>query len=462
MYSNSQQDDTLSLLKAGKLLGCKRLKLSCNLTQFPTEIFTLADTLEILDLSGNALHTLPDDLNRLHKLRILFCSSNQFTHVPEVLGKCERLSMIGFKANKIATLSAAAIPTANLRWLILTDNALTQLPHTIGDCQHMQKLMLAGNQLSELPASLANCHQLELLRISANRFESLPEWLFDLPKLSWLAYAGNPFSDRIESNRISSRHITQIDWRDLHIQQQLGEGASGLIYKAQWRPNQHAINMGETSEVAVKLFKADLTSDGLPRCEIHATALAGQHPNLLGLVGTLHQHPEGKSGMVLPLMDANLQVLANPPSFASCSRDVYADDTEFSLFNVLSIAHGVASAIAHLHANGITHGDLYGHNILSNPQKKGQVDTVILSDFGAASYLPLDNRQQAQQVQQIESRAFACLLEELLNHCAERNDVTQKLWQLQADCAQANRAQRPLFSAIEAQLKTLMPHLNTA
>ncbi len=46
--------DTLAQLRAGQLAGIKRLDLSCGLTEFPREIFDLADSLEILNLSGNA------------------------------------------------------------------------------------------------------------------------------------------------------------------------------------------------------------------------------------------------------------------------------------------------------------------------------------------------------------------------------------------------------------------------
>ncbi len=42
---------TLSQLKSGELAGIQRLKLSENLTSFPLEILSLADSLEILDLS---------------------------------------------------------------------------------------------------------------------------------------------------------------------------------------------------------------------------------------------------------------------------------------------------------------------------------------------------------------------------------------------------------------------------
>ncbi|MCP6755949.1 protein phosphatase 1 regulatory subunit 42, partial [Klebsiella pneumoniae] len=69
---------TLAQLRSGELKGIKRLNLSENLASFPEEIFDLADTLEILDLSNNLLSEIPD-LSRLTHLKIAFFSNNRFT-----------------------------------------------------------------------------------------------------------------------------------------------------------------------------------------------------------------------------------------------------------------------------------------------------------------------------------------------------------------------------------------------
>jgi hypothetical protein len=50
---------TLQELRSGQLAGAVRLQLRCGLTEFPREIFELADTLEILDLTGNASSSAP-------------------------------------------------------------------------------------------------------------------------------------------------------------------------------------------------------------------------------------------------------------------------------------------------------------------------------------------------------------------------------------------------------------------
>lgn len=407
VQSIHSQDDTLARLKAGKLQGTKQLRLSCGLTHFPPEIFDLADSLEILDLTGNALNALPSDLNRLKKLRILFCSSNQFTQLPEVLGDCQNLSMIGFKANQIKHIPDSAIPAATLRWFIVTDNVLKTLPNALGDCRQLQKLMLAGNQLATLPASMANCHALELLRISANQFNTIPDFLFDLPNLTWLAYAGNPFCNAIEQSLIQQHPINHIDWQTLTLQHVLGQGASGVTYQAIWQPE------GQAEEaVAVKLFKSGLTSDGLPRCEMHANILAGEHPNLVGIKGLVSNHPQGTLGLVMPLLDADLKVLAKPPSFDSCTRDVYVEDLNLSPEEVQHIMQGVTNAANHLHQQGLMHGDLYAHNILWRSDKV-LPQKVVLSDLGGASCLPVDNPVLTQKILQIEARALKVLSQEL-------------------------------------------------
>lgn len=438
---------TLEQLKTGQLVGTQRLKLACGLKIFPREIFDLADTLEILDLSGNALSALPDDLPRLRQLRILFCSDNLFTELPEILGQCPRLSMIGFKANQIHTLAGKAFPPS-LRWLILTDNRIEALPAEIGQCTALQKLMLAGNRLHTLPQELANCTQLELLRISANQFTELPTWLTTMPRLAWLAYAGNPFCTERETTALNDAASTRIDWDELQLAQHLGEGASGVIHQAT-----HLSQAGERP-VAVKLFKGAITSDGLPLSEMTACLHAGPHPNLIPVLGRIQAHPSSAHGLVMALIDPVFRNLANPPSLDSCTRDCYTPDTCFDLNTALQIALGIASAARHLHATGILHGDLYAHNMLHDDR-----GDILLGDFGAASLLPADNPPLTEALQRIEVRAFACLLEELLERTADEgkqmNIIQTELSRLRAAAMQEDASARPLFAEIEQRLTHL-------
>ena len=442
--------NTLAQLRAGQLIGLTRLDLAEGLTEFPHEIFQLADTLEILSLSGNQLNALPADLPKLSKLKILFCSDNLFTELPSVLGQCPQLRMIGFKANRIRTLPGAALPPT-LRWLILTDNQLESVPPEIGRCPNLQKLMLAGNQLKELPKALAQCTNLELLRIAANQLPALPAWLLTMPRLSWLAYAGNPFCAAPEAAALADNPIGTIAWPALTLEQPLGEGASGVIYRAQWQK----AGFSAPTAVAVKLFKGAITSDGLPHSEMAACLRAGTHPQLIGVKGKIEQHPAGAEGLVLDLIPPEFSNLAGPPSLDTCTRDVYAPETSFDLPAVVRIARGIASATAHLHAQGILHGDLYAHNILTT--KAGE---SLLGDFGAACFVDSTTPEMAIALQQLEARAFGCLLEELLALCPvpiAHQPAFDALQELQRRCVQPQVAARPLFAEIERSSALRLP-----
>ena len=449
---------TLEQLKAGLLIGVKRLDLACGLTEFPNEIFDLADSLEILNLSGNKLSSLPDDLPRLHKLRIIFCSDNLFTELPTVLGQCNSLTMVGFKANQISHVPGDALaPT--LRWLILTDNCIHSLPSSIGQCSQMQKLMLAGNQLSDLPVELANCSQLELLRLSANRFTVLPSWLLTMPRLAWLAIAGNPLTDYFEAAR-QAPSIANFDWQKIEPGGKLGEGASGVVYQAKLRKID-----GASQQVAVKLFKSAVTSDGMPRNEMAACIVVGLHPHVVGVLGQISRHPNGVMGLVMPLIPPDFINLALPPTLDSCTRDIYSQETVLSRQELQSLAYGIAQSVAHLHTCGILHGDLYAHNILHNADGYG-----LLGDFGAASFLPVNDAEYpevSRALQRIEVRAFGIFLGELLVLCSDsvgdaEQAVRSKLMALQQRCTQEDVSARPLFADVVHALKFYMDVASSA
>ena len=404
---------TLSDLRAGRLQGATALDLrGAGLVDLPPEVFTLADTLEHLDLSNNQLSLLPEDLLRLHRLRVLFASNNRFTTLPAVLGRCESLDLVGFKSNAIEDVPEDALP-ASLRWLILTDNRVAAMPDSLGSCPRMQKLMLAGNRLAALPSTLGECRNLELLRIAANRFETLaaalPDALLALPNLAWIAFAGNPFNADAEARALREQPIADIAWTSLQLGERLGEGASGHIDAATWLPSGSAARA-----VAVKRFKGHVTSDGLPASEMAACIAAGTHANLVRVEGRLADHPHGVQGLVLQRIPADFRNLAAPPSLASCTRDVYADGLRFTATQARTLVQGAADALAHLHARGLMHGDLYAHNILVDAGC-----TPLLGDFGAASFLPRDDADRTAALQRLDRRALAHLADEIAQRCVD-------------------------------------------
>ena len=292
--------------------------------------------------------------------------------------------------------------------------------------------MLAGNRLTSLPIELSKCKNLGLLRISANQLSELPEWLLEMPKLSWLAFSGNPF---VKSPTIRSMEL--ISWKDLQLDQVLGQGASGVIYQA-------LRTTGDSSEsVALKIFKGEVTSDGLPQDEMNTCITAGLHPGLVKLIGQIIDHPQGKKGLLMALIPPSFRNLGNPPSFDSCTRDVFPENLKLSTAQAIKIAQTIAAVAEQLHSKNIMHGDLYAHNTLIDEE-----GNTLFGDFGAATFYenPL--------IEKLEVSAFGYLLADLISLC-ETNDqdsLLEKLRELQKNCHQELPSSRPTFKAILQQL----------
>jgi len=422
---------TLEQLRSRQLTGIKELTLREGIETFPEEVYTLADTLERLDMTGNALSTLPDDFHRLKNLKILFLSDNNFTELPSVLAKCPKLSMIGFRNNQISKVTENALPLTT-RWLILTDNCIETLPHSMGDLTLLQKCMLSGNKLKSLPESMSKCHNLELLRIAVNEMTELPSFLLTLPKLSWLAYSGNPFCAKHPD---VDTPLKEIPWSKLEIQGMLGEGASGHIYKAVY----------EEKESVVKVFKGEITSDGLPEEEMDINISLGHHDHLVDVFARVTEHPEGKDVLMLELIPPHYFNLGLPPTLQTCSRDVYKEGFTLTLTHALKILQAMASAAAHMHENGIMHGDFYAHNIMINDEANS-----ILGDFGGASYFEPSHVEERNALERLEVRAFGCLVEEMLtlSRYDTHHSTREELETLKSVCLSTPNEKRPLFKEI--------------
>ncbi|WP_439131049.1 protein kinase [Polaribacter sp.] len=427
---------TLKDLKSGKLKGLKRVTISCGLTEFPKEIYSLSESLEILDLSNNHLSALPNDIVQLKNIRTIFLGNNKFTEYPKILAELPLLSMIGLKSNQIHTIPENAFPPL-LRWLILTDNNLKELPKSIGNCKYLQKFPVAGNSIEELPKEMENCQNLELLRISSNKLKTIPEWLFSLPKLSWVAFDGNPATHSVNINNV----MPSYDWKDFTINKLLGQGASGVISKAHW--------ISKNKAVAIKVFKGAVTSDGLPEDEMKASIAAGKHKNLIPILGKIKNHPENRNGLLMELITPDFINLGNPPSLVSCTRDTFKTTTSFTLKAIVKVASNMASVAGHLHSKGINHGDLYAHNILIN-----ETSEILFGDFGAATFYDT-NSSIAKNIERVEVRAFGCLLDDLLtlvDKAESESSLYLDLQKLIQRCFDFNVKNRPSFIEIVKEL----------
>ncbi len=444
---------SLERLRSGALAGAQRLDLSCGLTELPPEVLGLADSLEVLNLTGNRLTTLPHTLAGLRHLKVLFCSDNLFTHLPEVLGDCPSLEMVGFKANQIVEVPADSLPP-RLRWLTLTDNAIATLPSALGERPRLQKLLLACNRLRQLPSSMVQLTQLEVLRVAANQLTEVPPWLTALPRLTWLALAGNAMGWQVSNGTGHNLPaLARVPWEELHLGRLLGEGASGRVFQVRRKPRAAAGSpCSQPEAMALKVFKGAATSDGWPQHEMDAGLTAGQHPSLCTPIALVADHPSGAPALLMPLLSSTWTHLADPPSLQSCSRDVYPPTLRLSARAALRMARDMAQALAHLHQRGVMHGDFYAHNIRSDVC----TGASVLSDFGAATLLPAAQPALWRALCALEARAMGVFLSELGEAASSGpadGGALALLRQLAVQCLATDPIHRPSLADVAAALE---------
>ena len=128
-------------------------------------------------------------------------------------------------------------------------------------------------------------------------------------------------------------------------------------------------------EVAVKIFKGDLTTDGYAKDEMQAYMSIAEHPNLINVKARIKGN--NPLGLVLELVPKEYQNLGFPPDFDTCTRDTFAKNSSFAIETVYSIAKAMLSVSKHLHEKGMMHGDLYAHNILFNRPFAPQIQQLI-------------------------------------------------------------------------------------
>jgi Leucine-rich repeat (LRR) protein len=193
----TDQPDTVKILSFS-LLG---------LTSLPSDLYRFVN-LEELDLSKNALTTLPANLlTALPRLQRLILSFNQLDTDSLTFARNRTLQLLNLQGNRLTTVPNSVrqnrrltglwlgnnpLTTIDLRGLSrLTDlnlyNAgLTELPRRIGRLRRLLVLDAYHNRLSTLPHSLRRLHRLKQLALSHNELRTLPVGLGRLKRLQQL------------------------------------------------------------------------------------------------------------------------------------------------------------------------------------------------------------------------------------------------------------------------------------
>ncbi|OQO01419.1 hypothetical protein B0A48_12974 [Cryoendolithus antarcticus] len=192
------------------------------------------DGLEMLDLHGNALSTVPLGLRRLERLTSLNLTHNKLDHgVFHIICEIATLKDLKLGHNNLAGhLSVSLGSLKSLEVLDLQSNRILELPESLGELKSLRVLNIAGNQLTTLPMELL--HDLPLVDLEASS-NALIGSLFPLGgtsahaslrslnvannSLAALTFAEAVHLPQLRSLDLTNNHLTALpqvqDWTEL-------------------------------------------------------------------------------------------------------------------------------------------------------------------------------------------------------------------------------------------------------
>lgn len=180
--------------RIASLTGLELLDLSCNaLTDLTLPLGNMV-RLRVIDLSGNALVSLPFTAMAALPITDLIASRNRISRVlfPTEVEGLHSLQTLDVSDNMLTALTE--LPTLvlpELRQLILARNKIGSLPNIAG-WDELEMLDASDNQLSCLPDGLPSLSKIKRIYLTGNNIKCLDERIGLMESLENLKIANNP------------------------------------------------------------------------------------------------------------------------------------------------------------------------------------------------------------------------------------------------------------------------------
>ncbi|OBR11103.1 Leucine rich repeat family protein [Colletotrichum higginsianum IMI 349063] len=221
LSQNRLANNCLEVITQVKAL--RDLKLANNLLHGPLDpIFANLENLEIFDLHGNNVSSLPTGIENLSRLRVLNLSENSFESLPfaslsklpltELIMKKNKLTgmliedgvealsnlqVLDLSCNQLTHLvpSGSTIGLPSVHQLILSMNRLRELPD-VSSWPSLMTLTADENAISEFPSGFTTLEKLRHVDFSANDIRVVPSEICRMDSLTLIRLAGNPLRDK--------------------------------------------------------------------------------------------------------------------------------------------------------------------------------------------------------------------------------------------------------------------------
>lgn len=162
---------------------------------FPEEITWLVQ-LKWLNLSGNVIPEIPESIQRIRYLEVLWCNNSKIISVDAGIGECLHLNTLGLRGNLIQTLPDSLCQLTNLTWLSLENNRIHRVPESMESLQSLVHCNLQNNCIQTLPDIFHKMRSLRYLFLNSNSIKAVHFMdLYHTNHLKVFDLNHNPFPD---------------------------------------------------------------------------------------------------------------------------------------------------------------------------------------------------------------------------------------------------------------------------
>jgi Leucine-rich repeat (LRR) protein len=177
-----------------------------------------------LSISNLKLEYIPESIENLRELKILYMGGNYITKIPDSILTLRNLEVLEAWQNRIESIPKDIGILDKIWRLHLEGNKITKLPESIGNLP-MKKLYLKHNNVSYVPESIGNWTRLDVFGLPLNNLHSLPETISGWKNVRVISLWQNKLKTlpdvqlNVKELRINNNFFTEVPLRLYEIKQ---------------------------------------------------------------------------------------------------------------------------------------------------------------------------------------------------------------------------------------------------
>ncbi|XP_044462842.1 plant intracellular Ras-group-related LRR protein 6-like [Mangifera indica] len=274
---------------------CKLDLSNNNLQNISESLITRLVNVLVFDVHSNQLKSLPTSIGCLSKLKVLNVSGNLLESLPKSIENCRSLEELSVNFNKLKVLPEnIGFALLNLKKLSINSNKLVFLPQSTTHLTSLRILDARLNCLTSLPEDIDNLFNLQVLNVSQNfqYLDNLPYSVGFLQSLVELDVSYNKITIlpdsigclkklqklRVEGNPLVSPPMEVVIWQSIHAVKEYLSEKMNAEHKTQTKKKSWVGKL-----VKYRTFNAQIRSNNISNSEENEGFIMPEYRSIDGL-----------------------------------------------------------------------------------------------------------------------------------------------------------------------------------